>query len=106
VIGLGEMGLPMGANLVARGFDVAGYDLRQEACQALAALGGKIARSAGDAVREQQAVVVMVRTPAQAEQVVLGEDGVLARARPGTTLIVMSTVGVACMRRLGGSGRE
>lgn len=101
MIGLGEMGLPMGANLVARGFDVAGYDLRQEACQALAALGGKIARSAGDAVREQQAVVVMVRTPAQAEQVVLGEDGVLARARPGTTLIVMSTVGVACMRRLG-----
>ena len=74
MIGLGEMGLPMGANLVARGFDVAGYDLRQEACQALAALGGKIARSAGDAVREQQAVVVMVRTPAQAEQVVLGEE--------------------------------
>jgi 3-hydroxyisobutyrate dehydrogenase-like beta-hydroxyacid dehydrogenase len=106
VIGLGEMGLPMGANLVARGFEVAGYDIRQEACQAFAALGGKPARSAGDAARDQQAVVVIVRTPAQAEQVVLGGDGVLALARPGATLIVMSTIGVACVRRLGAAARD
>lgn len=100
VVGLGEMGLPMARNLVARGFEVTGYDVRPEACQALVASGGRAARSAGDAARDQDDVVVMVRTAAQAEQVVLGEDGVIAQARPGATLIVMSTVGVACMRRL------
>jgi 3-hydroxyisobutyrate dehydrogenase-like beta-hydroxyacid dehydrogenase len=106
VIGLGEMGLPMGANLVARGFEVAGYDIRPEANQALAASGGKAARSPGDAARDRDVVIVMVRTPDQAEQVVLGEGGVLAQARSGTTLIVMSTVGVACMRRLGAAARD
>ena len=106
VIGLGEMGLPMARNLVARGFDVTGYDVRPEACQALVASGGTAARSAGDAARDRDDVVVMVRTAAQAEQVVLGEGGVLAVARPGAVLIVMSTVGVSCMRRLGDAARE
>ncbi len=106
VIGLGEMGLPMARNLVARGLGVTGYDLRLEACEALAASGGTTARSAGDAARDRDAVVVMVRTPAQAEQVVLGEGGVLALARPGATLIVMSTIGVESMCRLGAAARE
>jgi 3-hydroxyisobutyrate dehydrogenase-like beta-hydroxyacid dehydrogenase len=106
LIGLGEMGLPMARNLVARGFEVTGYDLRGEACEALAASGGTAARSAGDAVRNRDAVVVMVRTPAQAEQVVLGESGALALARPGAMLIVMSTIGVKSMRRLGAAARE
>jgi 3-hydroxyisobutyrate dehydrogenase-like beta-hydroxyacid dehydrogenase len=105
VIGLGEMGLPMARNLVARGFEVTGYDLRPEACQALVVSGGTAVRSAGDAARDRDEVVVMVRTAAQAEQVVLGEGGVVALARPGATLIVMSTVGVACMRRLGEAAR-
>ena len=106
VIGLGEMGLPMARNLVARGFAVTGYDVRPEACQALVASGGTAARSAGDAARDRDDVVVMVRTAAQAEQVVLGEGGVLAVARPDATLIVMSTVGVGCMRRLGRAARQ
>lgn len=105
VIGLGEMGLPMARNLVARGFEVAGYDVRPEACQAFADSGGTAVRSAGDAARDRDDVVVMVRTAAQAEQVMLGEGGVVALARPGATLIVMSTVGVACMRRLGEAAR-
>ncbi len=106
VIGLGEMGLPMARNLVARGFEVTGYDVRPEACQALVASGGTAARSAGDAARDRDNVVVMVRTAAQAEYVILGEGGVIRLARPGATLIVMSTVGVKCMRRLGDAARE
>jgi 3-hydroxyisobutyrate dehydrogenase-like beta-hydroxyacid dehydrogenase len=106
VIGLGEMGLPMAANLVARGFEVAGYDIRAEACRALVAAGGKTARSAGDAARDRDIVIVMVRTAAQAEHAALGEGGALAQARSGATLIVMSTVGVSCMRRLGAAARQ
>lgn len=106
VVGLGEMGLPMAQNLVARGFAVTGYDIRPEPGQVLRDSGGNIAPSAGDAAVDQDAVVVMVRTAEQAEHVVLDPGGVLERARPRATLIVMSTIGVACMRRLGHAARE
>ncbi len=105
VIGLGEMGLPMARNLGARGFDVRGYDLRGDAVAALVDSGGRAAGSAGEAAAGADAAVIMVRTPAQAEEVVLGTGGVLDRMRPDATLIVMSTVGVACMRRLGAASR-
>jgi 3-hydroxyisobutyrate dehydrogenase-like beta-hydroxyacid dehydrogenase len=106
VIGLGEMGLPMAANLVARGFEVTGYDLRASAVKALEESGGHAAGSAAEAARGRDAIVVMVRTPAQAEQVVLGPGGVLAEARADAIVIVMSTIGVAAMQRLGAAARD
>jgi 3-hydroxyisobutyrate dehydrogenase-like beta-hydroxyacid dehydrogenase len=105
VIGLGEMGLPMARNLQRRGFDVRGYDIRGDACGAFQDAGGRSAASVEDAARGADAVVVMVRTAAQAEDVVLGSGRVLERARPGALLIMMSTIGVACMRRLGDAAR-
>ncbi len=105
VIGLGEMGLPMARNLAARGFTVRGYDVRDEARQALADSGSEAAASAREAAGGADAVVVMVRTPAQAEDVLLGTGKVLGALRRDAVLIVMSTVGVACMRRLGDAAR-
>ncbi len=106
VIGLGEMGLPMAKNLIAHGFEVTGYDLRAETCAALKESGGRAASGVGGATRDADAVVIMVRTPAQADQVVLGPGGVLEHARSGAMLIAMSTIGVATMRRLGDVARE
>lgn len=100
-IGLGEMGLPMARKLQTREFEVRGCDIREGACRAFSETGGRIVKPAGEAARDVDAVVVMVRTPSQAEEVVLARGGVLDHARPGTMLIVMSTIGVACMRRLG-----
>jgi len=104
-IGLGEMGLPMAQKVRTRGFEVWGRDTRAEAERAFRQTGGRIAGSAAEAAREADAIVVMVRTPAEAEEVVLGADGVLAHTPRGALLIVMSTVGVACMRRLGAAAR-
>jgi|AmaraimetFIIA100_FD_contig_41_16705764_length_1017_multi_8_in_0_out_0_1 3-hydroxyisobutyrate dehydrogenase-like beta-hydroxyacid dehydrogenase len=106
VIGLGEMGLPMARRLRGAGFFVLGYDVRADAGRAFAAAGGATAESAGDVASRSDVTIVMVRTPPQAESVVLGEGGVLARARRGSLLIVMSTVGVPCMRRLGDAARR
>lgn len=106
VIGLGEMGLPMARNLAAKGFDVLGYDVREEPGRTLREAGGRVAASGGDAAADADAIIVMVRTPAQAEAVVLGAGGVLERARRGAMLIVMSTVGVPCMRRLAEAARS
>lgn len=106
VIGLGEMGLPMARNLATKGFEVSGYDIREGPVRALQAVGGRAAASCGDAAASADATVVMVRTPSQAVDVVLGTGGVLARARREACLIVMSTVGVPCMRRLGEAARS
>ena len=106
VIGLGEMGLPMALRIRGAGLRVIGYDVRDDPEKALAAGGGQVAESAGDVAAGADATIVMVRTPAQAESVVLGEDGVLERAQRGSMLIVMSTVGVPVMRRLGGAAQR
>jgi 3-hydroxyisobutyrate dehydrogenase-like beta-hydroxyacid dehydrogenase len=106
VVGLGEMGLPMARRLHGAGFRVVGYDVRDEAARALRADGGEILTSPGDVAARSDATIVMVRTPAQAEAVVLGAGGVLERAQRGSLLIVMSTVGVPCMRRLAEAARR
>jgi 3-hydroxyisobutyrate dehydrogenase-like beta-hydroxyacid dehydrogenase len=106
VIGLGEMGLPMAQRLRGAGFPVLGYDVREETGRGLAAAGGEMLASAGDVAARSDVTIIMVRTPAQAESVVLGGGGVLERARRGTRLIVMSTVGVPCMRRLADAARQ
>ncbi len=105
-IGLGEMGLPMARRLRVAGFRVVGYDVRPEALRELKAAGGETISSAGAVAGRSEATIVMVRTPAQAEAVVLAEDGVLERAPRGALLVVMSTVGVPCMRRLAAAARD
>jgi 3-hydroxyisobutyrate dehydrogenase-like beta-hydroxyacid dehydrogenase len=104
-IGLGEMGLPMARNLAGRGFEVRAYDIRAEPLDEIRRSGVVAAASGGAAAAEADAMVIMVRTPAQAEEVVLGSGGVLERMRPDGMVIVMSTIGVACMRRLGAATR-
>ena len=106
VIGLGEMGLPMARRVRGAGFRVLGYDIRDEAARGLVAAGGEAGASAGDVAAGSDITIVMVRTPAQAEAVVLGGGGVVERARRGALLIVMSTVGVPCVRRLADAARR
>ena len=106
VIGLGEMGLPMALRVRGAGLRVLGYDVRDEAGRGLAAAGGEVAASAGDVAAGSDVTIVMVRTPVQAEAVVLGAGGVLERARRGGLVIVMSTVGVPVMRRLAEAARR
>jgi 3-hydroxyisobutyrate dehydrogenase-like beta-hydroxyacid dehydrogenase len=91
----------MARNLLAHGFEVTAYDVRSEAVQAFRAGGGRAGASAAEAVRDRDAVVVMVRTAAQAEEVLLGPGRGLEEARGDALVIVMSTVGVPAMRRLG-----
>jgi 3-hydroxyisobutyrate dehydrogenase-like beta-hydroxyacid dehydrogenase len=85
VIGLGAMGAPMAANLERAGYHVAGYDVRGTGS------AGSAAEVAGRATR---AVIVLVRTRPQVEDVVSQLD------RPGLDVVVMSTVDPGTMTRL------
>jgi 2-hydroxy-3-oxopropionate reductase len=91
-IGLGIMGAPMARNLVQAGFSVTGYDLDEDAVASFAADGGKPAGSIAETVRGADIVITMLPADQHVEAAVLGEDGVLAHAAPGTLLIDFSTI--------------
>jgi 3-hydroxyisobutyrate dehydrogenase-like beta-hydroxyacid dehydrogenase len=91
-IGLGGMGKALSTNLARAGFDLMVYDVREEPLKELAALGAKIARSAKEVGEFAEIVEVAVVDDAQVEEVILGNGGILAGAKPGTAIIVHSTI--------------
>ena len=74
-IGLGNMGLPMALNLVKAGHAVAGNDMMPKGMEALAASGGKAAKSVIEAA-EADIVVTMLPAGQQVREVYLGTGGI------------------------------
>ena len=91
-IGLGIMSGPMAANLVKAGHEVTGYNRSQPMIDQLVAAGGKGASSVAEAVSGAEIVFTMLPDSPDVEEVVLGEDGVLAHVDPGALLIDCSTI--------------
>ncbi|KQT83833.1 NAD(P)-dependent oxidoreductase [Aurantimonas sp. Leaf443] len=89
-VGLGSMGLPMAANLAAKGHAVSGYDMRADARAALAEAGGRAARDIADASAQAEALILMVVNAAQAENV-LFEAGALEQLSPDAVVCLMAT---------------
>jgi 2-hydroxy-3-oxopropionate reductase len=90
-IGLGIMGGPMAANLVAAGHTVLGHDTQQAAAERLVTAGGKYVDSVAAATAADVVITMLPDSP-QVEEVVLGPGGVLDHAEPGLLLIDMSTI--------------
>lgn len=97
-IGLGAMGGPMARVALDAGFPVTGFDVFEPARSALSAVGGRAAESAAEAAREADVLVLMVATPAQAEDVLFGAGGAAPELRPGAVVVVTATVGDAAVR--------
>jgi len=91
-IGLGRMGRPMASNLCRKGFRVTAYDINPAAVAELEQMQARGAANVPDAAAQADVVVTMLPDPATVTKVIIGEDGVLANARPGALLIDMSTV--------------
>lgn len=91
-IGLGIMGGPMAANLVAAGFDVAGYNRSRGKVDRLVEHGGRPAASVAEAAGQADVVVTMLPDSPDVEDVALGDDGVLAHAPRGSLYIDCSTI--------------
>jgi 3-hydroxyisobutyrate dehydrogenase len=100
-IGLGNMGLPMVANLIKAGHPVHAADVRSEAVEAAVAQGAVAARSAADATRQAEVVVTMVPNSPEVEVAYLAAGGVLEGARRGQIAIDMSTIDPATTRKVG-----
>jgi 3-hydroxyisobutyrate dehydrogenase-like beta-hydroxyacid dehydrogenase len=99
VIGLGAMGLQMARHLAAKGFAVAGTDIDQGAMQRATALGVRACASAKEVGAHAEAVVVMVATDAQVEDVVRG-SGLLDALREGAVIAIASSIAPQTCREL------
>ncbi|MFM9974219.1 MAG: 3-hydroxyisobutyrate dehydrogenase [Beijerinckiaceae bacterium] len=90
-IGLGNMGGPMAANLVAAGHQVTGFDLAEASCTAAREAGVTIAASANAAITEADIVITMLPAGKHVRAV---WSELLALAPRGTMFIDCSTVDV------------
>lgn len=106
VIGLGIMGGHMAANLVKAGYDVIGYNRSPGKVDALVEAGGQGATSVTEAVQDADVIITMVPDSPDVEDVAQGEDGIFARAKPGSVWIDCSTIRPDVSARLAEAGRE
>jgi 3-hydroxyisobutyrate dehydrogenase len=95
-IGLGNMGGGMAANLVKAGHDVVAFDLVEDALARAEARGAARAASAGEAVKDSEAVITMLPAGRHVRDVY--ETSVIGRAPASAILIDCSTIDVATAR--------
>lgn len=101
-IGLGIMGQSMAGHLLAAGHPLAVYNRSRDKAADLVARGASWCDTPAEVAAQSDLVISMVGHPGDVEQVWLGEQGLLARARPGTLLIDMSSSSPSLARQLAG----
>jgi 3-hydroxyisobutyrate dehydrogenase-like beta-hydroxyacid dehydrogenase len=96
-IGLGKMGEPMAARLLAAGYELVVHDVRPESVAALVAKGARAAASPAAVASAVDTVLLSLPDPAVVRQVTLGSDGVIAGSKVKTVLD-LSTTGASTRR--------
>ena len=92
LVGLGAMGSGMARSLRRAGHHVHVFDVRPEASRAFAAEGGTACASPAEVAAACEVFVSVVVNAAQTEQVLFGDGGAAAALRPGSLVVMCSTV--------------
>ena len=99
-IGAGNMGNPMASNLIKAGHQLTVHDLRREATTNLLEMGAQWADTPKEAAPGNEVVFTSLPMPRDVEAVVLGENGVLEGAGPGSIYMDLSTNSPTTIRRI------
>lgn len=91
-IGLGIMGKPMVRNLLKAGHEVIAYDIIPENVADVVKAGAVAGKSPREVAAQVGLVITMLPNSPHVRSVVMGENGVLEGAKPGTILIDMSSI--------------
>lgn len=91
-IGLGVMGRGMVRNLLAHGFAVTVWNRSPERTVEAQQAGATVAESRAALMAQSDVVMYCLSDDSAVEAVVFGDDGLAQRARPGQTLIDLSTI--------------
>ena len=90
-VGTGVMGRSMCGHLLAAGCTVRVHTRTREKAADLVAKGAAWAATPREAAIGSDVIFSMVGFPSDVEQVILGPDGVLAGAKPGSVVVDMTT---------------
>jgi 2-hydroxy-3-oxopropionate reductase len=99
-IGLGIMGRPMALNLRKAGHEVWVFARREAAMAPLVAAGATPCGSPRELAERADVVFVNVSDTPDVEAVVLGPNGIVEGARPGSVVIDNSTISPSATRRI------
>ena len=99
-IGTGHMGNPIARHLIKGGHELTVYDRRLEATANLIELGANWADSAGGVAEQSEVLFTSLPGPPEVDEAVLGENGILEGARPGTIHVDLSSNLPSAVRRL------
>ena len=99
-IGLGIMGRGMTRNLLKAGFDLRVWNRTASRVDELVAEGASAAASPADLAAQSDLIITCVSDTPDVEAVILGENGVIAGARPGALVIDMSTISPQATRTI------
>ena len=92
VIGVGNMGGGMAANLLGQGWDVRVCDIDAAKVAAMVQLGAVAVAHPCEAAPESQAFIVCVVDAAQTEDVLFGEQGFARMLQPGHAVMLCPTI--------------
>jgi 3-hydroxyisobutyrate dehydrogenase-like beta-hydroxyacid dehydrogenase len=105
-VGLGSMGGRMVERLLDRGRAVTGWNRSEGRSEPLAAKGMAVAGTPRELAQAVDVVLSMVTDTTAVEQIVSGDDGILAGLGPGKVYADMSTIDPEASRRLADSVAE
>ena len=101
-IGLGIMGSRMAANLAAAGYELTVWNRTAATAEAFGAEHGvSVAATPAELAAASDVVIKIVVDGEQVEEILFGEQGIVAGARAGTLCIDMSTISPEMTRSLG-----
>jgi 3-hydroxyisobutyrate dehydrogenase len=94
------MGAPMSLNLLRAGHQVIVHNRTRDKEIPLAAAGAQRAASAAAAAAEAEVAITCVSDSPDVQALILGANGILHGARPGTVVIDMSTISPTVTREI------
>lgn len=93
VVGLGSMGMGAAQSCIKAGLQTYGVDLNPAALQTLRDSGAKAAETnASTFASELDAVLLLVVNAKQVKQILFAENGLATKLKPGTPVMVSSTI--------------
>ena len=97
-IGLGIMGQGMAQNLLKAGFPLVVWNRTTSKMSPLVEAGARAAKNPADLASQCDIIITCVSDTPDVEEVILGEQGVIHGARPGSLIIDMSTISPTATR--------
>lgn len=93
IVGLGSMGMGAAKSCINAGLKTYGVDLNPQALTALQQAGAKQAANNADGfAADLDALLLLVVNAAQVKQILFGDNGLAAKLKPNTPVMVSSTI--------------